>query len=420
MTGRSARRALVVGFALAMAAACDDDGAGGDERAQVDGGGGAGGVAADAGGGGGAGGAGGAGGGAGGAGGGAMGGGPDAGMDRPDCPSDLFLDVAAAPGAGDGYPAPELSARCEAGELVVTSNGIPHYTFVPMTPNPLQASPKEWRVPLRPTLAAEPTDIPLLGQTGFTVNGIPFFGPNEAAQPAAEAFGDPVFNGITDECNGHTSREEYHYHALQERCLTVDGLVAEPWRLPAVAGDHASPVLGFALDGFAIRGPYECVDVDCTAIVEMRSGWQAIGDPTTNAWDAYAYEASDDPAVLDRCNGHVGPNGRYHYHATSGFPYILGCYAGEVDGGGGGGMMPGGGGMMPGGGGMPGGGPQACEEEADCVDACPTGSQGCTCFQGRMGNPRCAPTCNVAEDCPDVPDRTFACRNQVCVPAMMP
>ena len=89
------------------------------------------------------------------------------------------------------------------------------------------------------------------------------------------------------------------------------------------------------------------------------------GDPTTYAWDNHA--CTKDTCInpsgefLDQCNGHVGPNGDYHYHATlpkdetdyTGFPYILGCYHGSATQNG---MM--GGGMM--GGGMMGGTPPMC------------------------------------------------------------
>ncbi|MCB9666136.1 MAG: YHYH protein [Alphaproteobacteria bacterium] len=98
-----------------------------------------------------------------------------------------------------------------------------------------------------------------------------------------------------------------------------------------------------------IHGPQSCLDVRCSQVVTFRSGWKQTGDPTTYAWDAHTYEASSDPTVLDRCNGRVGPDGTYRYHATATFPYILGCYAGTPaenagDDGGGGGGGPGGGG----------------------------------------------------------------------------
>jgi hypothetical protein len=267
---------------------------------------------------------------------------------------------------------------------------------------------------------------------GFSVNGQPFFGPNEAAVPADSAWGDPIFNGITDGCLGHTAME-YHYHALSQRCLTPEALVATPWTRPEPARDRASPVLGYALDGFPVYGPYECADATCARVVEQQSGYERIGNPRTNAWDAYRWRDFGDATHLDACNGHRGPRGDYHYHATAGFPYILGCFRGTASGAGGmmmpppgdGGMMmppPGDGGMMmppPGDGGMT--GPRACTTNADCAGACPAGSRGCTCNMSPMGR-ICVPTCTSDADCPTTPMGALRCETmmRICVPRMGP
>jgi hypothetical protein len=263
---------------------------------------------------------------------------PDAGSTTPDagatptdvgCPTAHFLDVSKAPGAGSSYAQPTLAVRCTETTLVVTSNGIPHYTFVQVTPNALAAQNHHWTVPRQPKKASQTTDIPLLGPAGFTVNGLPVYGPNEGPMPTDSAYGDPIYNGITDECLGHTARRgDYHYHALLEKCLTERGLVAEPWKLADPAGDKASPVLGYGFDGFPIYGSYECADAPCTQIIKLESSWDMTGNPIKNAWDAYTYSEKTGEGALDRCNGHTGPAGDYHYHATDGFPYILGCYAG--------------------------------------------------------------------------------------------
>lgn len=236
-------------------------------------------------------------------------------MPADDCPDEAFMDLSAYPGAGAQYPDPELAVSCRDDELIIIGNGIPHYAFVPITPNPLVAVAHEYHIPLHPVLASETSALPRLGTAGVAVNGLPFFGPNEAAVPAAQAWGDPVYNGIMDACLGHTAAE-YHYHALQVDCLGG----AEPGR--------PSPIIGFATDGFPIHGPFGCLDSDCETVVELQSSWVRIADPRTNAWDAYAYREQEGAAYLDRCNGRVGPDGRYRYHATSGFPYIIGCYAG--------------------------------------------------------------------------------------------
>jgi len=376
--------------------------------------------------------------------------GSDSGVDDP-CPSDTFLPVGAAPGPGGAYPAPRLAVSCNATSMIVESNGIPHYTFVAITPADLAAQNLRFELPRHPEVAMRTSAIAREGTVGVAVNGAPFFGPNEGGQPAGQAFGDPIHNGITDGCFGHTAmRGDYHYHALAEKCLDTSGLTAMPWTNADPDGSSASPILGYGLDGFAVYGRFGCADVNCTRVIEFESGWEQIADPTTNAWDAHNYVAKAGEQYLDECNGHVGPNGDYHYHATAAFPYILGCYTGTPSngmmmGGDGGMMMPprGDGGMPPrGDGGMPprgdggmmpprdggtmmapadGGGmmmgPQSCQMESECTNACPPGSMGCTCANSPMGM-ICVPTCQNDNDCPSGPMGQLRCETNmgICVP----
>ena len=233
------------------------------------------------------------------------------------CPTDVFLDVEQFPGAGADYPRPWIEVECADDTLVVRSNGVPHYEFVQITPNPLLETNREYRFPLRPKLAEMPTPIPLLGTVGVAINGIPFFGPNEGGVPYP-GFGDPIYNSIMDACMGHTARE-YHYHALVEACLAADIKPGEP-----------SPVLAYAADGFAVYGPYGCTDQECSKVVKFNSSWKKLRDPEIDAWDAFRYEPRQGAEYLDRCNGHGGDDhgGTYHYHVTESWPYILGCFSG--------------------------------------------------------------------------------------------
>jgi hypothetical protein len=188
------------------------------------------------------------------------------------CPDEALLDLGPYAGAaGAGYDDPTASGSCNGTDFVVTSNGIPHYTFVPLTPNGLDTQAHTWEVPQNPTPAATVTEVPLLGTAGFAVNGLPFFGPNEG--PFPDPYGDPVYNGIVDACLGHTAQGgQYHYHALLAACFNG-----------STAPDQPSPIVGFASDGFPIYGKYGCVDAMCTQIVEFRSGYVETGDPTTYA-----------------------------------------------------------------------------------------------------------------------------------------
>ena len=344
----------------------------------------------------------------------------DAGAATTPCPqAKLLLDVGTGKGAGAGYPAAELKGSCSAAGFTVTSNGVPFYSYVAMTPNALKAVSHTWTIPTAPQKADKTTAVPMLGTAGFTVSGLPFYGPTEAAQPSDQAYGDPIYNGLTDGCSGHTSPQEYHNHALQVKCLTAKALtVAEPWTLPAPAADQPSPVIGWALDGFPVYGTYGCMDAACKEVKELKSGYVKTGDPKTNAWQAYTYTAKpDDPTVLDACNGRTEPDGSYGYHATSGFPYIIGCFRGTPVGLG----QQGGGGSNNGGGGNPGGGgnnggPPACASDADCTGKCPPGSVGCACASTPMGK-NCVQTCQKDADCGATPTgQKTTCQQGQCKP----
>ncbi|MBK8257516.1 MAG: YHYH protein [Polyangiaceae bacterium] len=324
-----------------------------------------------------------------------------------------MLDLTNAKGAGASYPKPELTAACQGGKLIVDGNGIPHYTFVQTTPNALVTNTEHYEITLTPQIAAQTTEIPLLGTVGFAVNGQPFFGPNEGAVPADEAYGDPIYNGLMDPCLGHTAFA-YHYHSMDVKCLNEASLVAEPWMNADPPADERSPVIGWALDGFPVYGSLECTDSSCSTVVEMKSSYVKVGDPHSHVWDAYEYQAQTDSTYLDECNGHVGPDGDYHYHVTAGFPYILGCYKGTPNGAGMDGTGQGGAGQggMGQGGNM---GPQSCVTESDCQGACPPGSLGCTCNDSPMGK-ICVPTCTTSADCPSGGGMTLQCMNGICVP----
>jgi len=221
------------------------------------------------------------------------------------CAAALFTIKSGLPGAGTGYAQAKVAAKCSGSQLVVTSNGMPSYKFVAKTPNALKTQKWTWKVPLAPTRAAATTNINRkFGTIGFTVTGIPIYGPMEGPMPTEEAFGDPVYNGILDSCKGHTGpASEYHDHAIAAvaRC-----------------GFAQTRVVGYALDGFPIYGPS----------TKAKSGYIKTGDPKKDSWAAYAYQASSDPKVLDECNGRTKADGSYGYYITETFPYIIGCYRG--------------------------------------------------------------------------------------------
>ena len=103
---------------------------------------------------------------------------PLMGEDSP-CPTDVFRELSLFPRAGNESPEPRSEVEWAGVALVIRSNGIPHYEFVRIAPNPLVESNREYRIPRHPKLAETPTPLLLLGGVDVAVNGIPFFGPNE-------------------------------------------------------------------------------------------------------------------------------------------------------------------------------------------------------------------------------------------------
>ncbi len=261
------------------------------------------------------------------------------------CPTANFPDLSKSVGGGASYAKPSIAVSCTATELVVKSNGMISYPYVKKTPNELGSHDYTWKVPLAPKKNAQSTTIiNRLGTLGFTVTGIPFYGPTEGAQPAAEAYGDPVANGILDTCGGHAGpNKDYHYHTI---------LYTE-----AACNFTTSQIVGYAIDGFPVYNAVLCLDAGCSKATLAKSGYTVSGYTKSNIWNYAKFTAGSTAGTstsdtLDACNGRTEPNGTYAYHLTpTQFPYIIGCLAGtatQQTGNAGAAMPPmGGGGNMP-------------------------------------------------------------------------
>jgi len=125
-----------------------------------------------------------------------------------------------------------------------------------------------------------------MGPVGLAVNGVVFYNPFDANMTDA--------SNIMDRCCGHPSPDNrYHYHKYPV-CVNT----------PFVdKGEAHSPIIGFALDGFPVYGPYESEGV-------------MAKDLKTNPLDSF--------------NAHYDEVRGWHYHATPGkFPYLIGGYLGS-------------------------------------------------------------------------------------------
>jgi len=163
-------------------------------------------------------------------------------------------------------------------------------------PSYIQEHDDTYYLPLVPTLnpnAVAMTDRDAngalnMGPVGLAVNGVVFYNPFDANMVDA--------SNIMDRCCGHPSPDNrYHYHKYPI-CVNT----------PFVdKGEAHSPIIGFALDGFPVYGPYE-------------SSGEMAKDLTQNPLNAF--------------NAHYDSVRGWHYHATPGkFPYLIGGYLGLID-----------------------------------------------------------------------------------------
>ncbi|KAL7998295.1 putative Galactose-binding-like domain superfamily, YHYH domain-containing protein [Plasmopara halstedii] len=177
--------------------------------------------------------------------------------------------------------------------VIVRSTGIPparsSYGPFPNAYNRYSVCEQNhvFQFPRNPDIASTMTSLPKDTPIGVMVNGIPFYA------ATSEVYGGIVIDSknraykLLDKCNGLVDAGgEYRYYASPD-CLLHE------------LGDEAgkpSPLIGFALDGFPLYGPYN--------------------------------EEGQIPDDLDACNGRIGEDGTYQYHVTFQMPYLLGCFRG--------------------------------------------------------------------------------------------
>ena len=199
---------------------------------------------------------------------------------------------AAEPTTIPGFAAFQSTVMTLADErfLYVASDGMPAHAMmvgirswqqqVPL-PQPYSGD-NAWRIPRHGMLAEQPIsgrDRLFRGAIALAVNGVPVF---NARNNRGE---DAYLAGELDEWGGHPGRaDDYHYHVA-------------PLHLQVRVG--AGDPIAYALDGFPIYGLTE-----------------PDGSPARS---------------LDDLNGHQDAADGYHYHATTGYPYINGGLRGVID-----------------------------------------------------------------------------------------
>ncbi len=233
---------------------------------------------------------------------------PDATPSTVDCDDTAALFVTRG-SANPDLDDPEVAATCQGDRLVITSNAVPDYTYIGTSPGVPDGREFTFEIPAAPTLADAVTDVPYVGAAAVTLGGIPIYGPTEGTGGDVDSL-----PGIISACGSHNGPGGFHAHKIltssETDCLFSSEEVAS-----------APQLVGYAFDGYPIY----------TGIDQYASSWQLTDESlfATDTWAAHSYvEGSGD---LDRCNGRTDNDGNYAYYTTEGFPYVIGCFVGEVD-----------------------------------------------------------------------------------------
>lgn len=284
--------------------------------------------------------------------------------------------------ASSRLPPNEVSITTDAEYRRIEANGIPDHEpgRFPNRNNPNSIAPQryDYKVPLHPKLAAQPTPF-RMQPFGIAVNGVvfdPFAAEWWNGNPdwQYEPHGGAINLGL-DKSNAHVQPNgAYHYHGIPT------GLVEK-----LSGGKKQMTLVGWAADGFPIYDQWGYSDPQnassplqkLTSSYVVKQGRRPSGSPGGKYDGSFVqdYEYLAGAGDLDASNGRQGvtpefPEGTYYYVLTDTYPFIPRQFAGTPDasferrgppgGGGPGGGGRGGFGPPPGGGrrGGPGMGPR--------------------------------------------------------------
>ena len=224
------------------------------------------------------------------------------------------------------------------GLCTFTSNNIPNHDFGAggHFATPVSAVNHSYSMPAVPVLASTVTPLTLEWDNAILLNGVKVdiwaaacYGVGDGKigcnNPNQAWRYDPMFSGNnfgTDTHNAHTQPNgAYHYHGNPNALFTS-------------SGNAASPVIGFAADGFPVFGSYfddQGTVRKARSSYRLKTGSRAsgAGNPGGQYDGTYRddYEYVEGLGDLDACNG-MTVNGVYGYYVTDSFPYMMACFSG--------------------------------------------------------------------------------------------
>lgn len=189
---------------------------------------------------------------------------------------------------------------CPASEKrVIVSNGIPDH-IVSLGNNNLPCE-INWAIslPLNPEKSNDLEEIPKKGIIAIASNGVPAYGAqevddNNAVEPDGQIVDAQYWYGHA------TKGNIWHFH--------------NPYMGQSEA--DSDTLLGYALDGFPIYGPFE------TGTVGLNSLDSCNGREVNGSYQYHVRHVDDVDETISYCNGDTNPETNWNY--------ILGCYHGTT------------------------------------------------------------------------------------------
>jgi hypothetical protein len=227
----------------------------------------------------------------------------------------------------------------------LASNNIPNHDFN-VTGNFASltvATSQEFFIPRTPELASDITELSQQQYNAVMLNGVPLdilsagCYKDGANVPIGCTINDDWLSDPlstegafgTDSHNAHTQPTGvYHYHGTPNAMFD------------ATDDSVASPLIGFAADGFPIYGNY-FVDPDSGTVRKATSsyglktgsrGTESDSNPGGDYDGQYVddYEYVSGSGDLDECNG-MTVDGQYGYYVTEAYPWVIACFSGTPD-----------------------------------------------------------------------------------------
>ncbi|WP_166739370.1 YHYH protein [Psychromonas algicola] len=243
-----------------------------------------------------------------------------------------------------------LKISLENGQCVFNTNAIPNHDFNDGSRtfrNPVSEQDVTYTIPQSPKMSDKITELSLRADNAVFLNGVKldllaagcfgvgdgFIGCGDTEQPFRF---DPMssLNSFgTDSHNAHTQPDgTYHYHG-------------NPLAMFTASSKAASPVIGFAADGFPIYGSYfddngTIRKAKSSYVLKNNGSLRAdvvFAGKTYSPGGSYDGQYVDDfkydalaGGDLDECNG-MTVDGHYGYYVTDAYPWVLKCFKGTPD-----------------------------------------------------------------------------------------